>query len=216
LIRLKDGFVVDTNLDFGALTKRYRELFPHVDSSVTPSLLLSIMGDARVDIHLASEYNSEIVTMPSSANVMQIKLSEIIKRSRTQHEEIEHFQDVTLHNGRALREAINSGSKSFDDFMKLLEKSKKFRSWVSDINPDAGLLRSYVEEVSSESWLEGMPRKIFRWIIFTGLGFAADQYVPPLGSATAAGIDSFLVDRLAGGWKPSQFVQGPLTSFVTK
>jgi hypothetical protein len=40
------------------------------------------------------------------------------------------FQDIHLHDSRAIREAINSGEYTFDEFMLVLDKAAKFKDWL--------------------------------------------------------------------------------------
>jgi hypothetical protein len=49
-----------------------------------------------------------------------------------------------------------------------------------------------------------------RFAFFTGLGLVADTFLTGgLGTLTGMGLgatDSFLLDKLIGGWKPHQFI----------
>jgi hypothetical protein len=59
--------------------------------------------------------------------------------------------------------------------------------------------------------------KAFRWVV----GLAVDKAVFPgaselaktLVGAAFSGFDSLALDKLASGWKPNQFVDGPLRAF---
>jgi hypothetical protein len=67
---------------------------------------------------------------------------------------------------------------------------------------------------NAETLIDKLPHKIIRWSLFTGAGVAIDL-LGAGGIGTAGGVlmsaaDSFLVDRIAKGWKPVQFVNGPL------
>ena len=57
-----------------------------------------------------------------------------------------------------------------------------------------------------------------RWVITTGLA-AAVEALYPTGAAMAAAqglslADATVLDRIAKGWKPDQFVNGPMSEFV--
>jgi hypothetical protein len=59
-----------------------------------------------------------------------------------------------------------------------------------------------------------------RFLIFTGLGAATDMMLPT-GLGTAMGLalgafDSLVLDNLLRGWRPNQFVDGPLAEWVGK
>jgi hypothetical protein len=67
-------------------------------------------------------------------------------------------------------------------------------------------------------WIDQLPAKPIRWLVFNGIGAATGLAADPL-VGTAAGIalnaaDTFLLDKLAKGWRPSHFVQGPLSKFI--
>ena len=59
-------------------------------------------------------------------------------------------------------------------------------------------------------WADNLPPKTLRWLIFTAAGI-------PLSLAAAVGLgaaDTFLLDKLIKGWKPNQFIEGPLKDFL--
>ena len=65
--------------------------------------------------------------------------------------------------------------------------------------------------------MEKLPTKAYRFGFFTGAGLLADIVVPT-GFGTAAGVsigaaDSLLIDKLIKGWKPNQFIDGPMRKF---
>jgi hypothetical protein len=72
--------------------------------------------------------------------------------------------------------------------------------------------------VTGVEWAERLPSKTARWAIFTAAGTVASLALTPLvGTAVGLGLtaaDTFLVDKLIKGWKPNQFVNGPLREFL--
>jgi len=119
------------------------------------------------------------------------------------------FQEVVLNNGRALREAINSGEQSFDDFLKLLDKAEKFKEWIRGVNPDEKLIRAYMDEIAALDWINKFPVKVVRYF----LGSAVGMVDPVSGLAVSSG-DSFLLEKIFGGWRPSHFINDQLKPFV--
>lgn len=80
-------------------------------------------------------------------------------------------------------------------------------------------MTSYYERVTEGSWAAALPVKTLRWAIAVGVGAALGGIgVNGLAiSAISAGLgaaDMFLVERLAAGWRPNQFVEGKLRSFA--
>jgi hypothetical protein len=68
-------------------------------------------------------------------------------------------------------------------------------------------------------WADKLPPKTLRWLLFTGGGLALGAaFTNPLTGAIAGTAlslaDSFLLDKLIKGWRPSQFIEGPLKDFV--
>ena len=133
-------------------------------------------------------------------------------------ENIQMFQDVQLSNARAIREAINSGEKSFDEFLGVLERAERFKNWLRSANPDAKLLEEYYDAATSETWAERLPTKLARFAFCTVSG-ALLEAIAPSGAGYAAGLglgaaDAMWTDKILKGWRPNQFINGPLRRFV--
>lgn len=216
--RIDDGFVIDTNLDFDAINSEYHKYVSPKHSTITPAYLVNYLLQARADICLSSVNQSEFVTTPASSKIVQLKFVNLLEKRFKNVREIELFQEIHLGNAHAIREALNSGEKKFGDFIEILEKSTKFKEWLKDAEPDKTLLREYYNEVTADTWIDKLPTKGVRFALFTGAGMLIDLAVPT-GLGTAAGIsmsagDAFILDKFLKGWKPNQFVEGPLTAFV--
>ena len=116
VIRLENGFVIDSDLDFEAINLEYHKTVPPSHSTITPAQLLTQILDARADICLSSNYLSELVTTPTSSRIMQLRFSGLLQKRFKNANEIELFQNVNLHGARSIRAAINSGERKFSDF----------------------------------------------------------------------------------------------------
>jgi hypothetical protein len=119
------------------------------------------------------------------------------------------FQEIHLDDARAIREAINSGERSFSEFLPILKRAHRFKQWLADRNPDANLMKEYYEAALADSWANKLPAKGIRYVFAAAAGFAN----PAAGLAIGAAND-FLVDRIVRGWRPNQFVEGPLRKFT--
>jgi hypothetical protein len=217
--RLTDGFIIETNLDFNQLNEEYRKSWPIEHSTLTPEFLLTDLLEARAGLHFASLYGSDVITTSLSSKIMQLRLHKVIESRLKGVSEIELFQHATIGKGNAIREAINSGERSFDEFLDLLEHADQFKGWLAKKNPEQSLVQDYYSEITAGTWAEKLPGKSFRWVFFTGAGLLLDLAIPT-GLGTAAGValsagDAFLLDKVAKGWKPNQFVEGPLRKFTT-
>lgn len=216
--QLTDGFFIDTNLDFDRLNEDYRRNWPVEHSTLTPSFLLLDLLEARAGLHFGSLYGSDVITTPLSSRIMQLMLQRALESRLENSASIELFQKVTIGNGNAIREAINSGERSFDEFLDLLEHAAQFKGWLAEREPEQSLVQDYYSEITAGTWVERTPAKSFRWVFFTGAGLLLDLAIPT-GLGTAAGValsagDAFLLDKIARGWKPNQFVEGPLRRFT--
>lgn len=216
--KVSNGFVIDTNLDFDAINSEYHKYVSPKHSTITPAYLATYLLQARADICLSSANQSEFVTTPTSSKIMQIKFANLLEKRFKNVREIELFQKIHLRDAHSVREALNSGEKEFGDFIEILEKSTAFKEWLKDAEPDEGLLREYYKSVTNNTWIDKLPAKGLRFAFFTGTGMLIDLAVPT-GLGTAGGIaisagDTFILDRFLKGWKPNQFVEGPLAAFV--
>jgi hypothetical protein len=163
---------------------------------------------------------SEIITSDLSSRIIANRFGSLFRKRLKNSEQISAFQDVFLENSCALLEAINSGERTFSEFLDLIEKSTKFRDWVGARNPDENLIREYGNAVSAQSWIEKLPRKSIRFALVTLGGLASEAIFPTGGVGTMIGVgigasDTLLLDRLARGWKPNQFVERHLKLFTS-
>lgn len=205
-----DGyFVIDTNLNFEELRKQAK-LRSRKEIDITPAFLVGHVLEARANIALASDYMSEYVSDDISSKVMSLRFSHLFQKRMRNQAEIDLFQKNFLRGGNTIAEAINSGERTFDDFLKILDDAKKFKSWLKNENPDISLMKSYYNEATKGTWVQKLPFKIFRFMFFVGGGWLTDVAMETGLNAA----DSFLLDRLVKGWRPNQFVEGPLQRFV--
>jgi len=99
-----------------------------------------------------------------------------------------------------------------------LDQADKFKKWLSETNPDEKLVREYFEAVTRQTWIDKLPTKGMRWVITTGLAAAVEGFYPT-GAAMAAAqglglADATVLDRILKGWRPDQFIRGPMSQFV--
>jgi hypothetical protein len=218
VFKLNDGsFAIDTNLDLQAINAVYHKTTPPEHSSVTNSYLINFIYDSYIGTYLASRYSAEFVHDPICSSIMKLKYVHFLRRRERSITEIDLFQDLHL-NGRNISGAINAKERSFEDFLKLLDQATKFKTWLRAKNPDQSLLKEYFDVAMRETWIDKLPTKGIRWVITTGLA-AAVEALYPTGAAMAAAqglslADATVLDRIARGWKPDQFVNGPMSDFV--
>jgi hypothetical protein len=212
-------FEVLTNINFEQLNRSYHLRVSPSHSSMTPAYLLSHILTARDNLFFASTLDADLAISPVASHILVTKIGKIIARSQRNMSQLATFQDFVFNDGRAIAECINSGEKSFSDLLDIREKADRFRAWLKGKAWDADLTKDYFAEVTHSSWIDKLQGKTFRWSIFTTLGLTLDALGGGgIGTALGLGIsaaDSFLLERIIKGWKPNQFVNGPLSEFVT-
>jgi hypothetical protein len=218
--RTNDKLSIDTTIDFLEANRIYRKYFPPSHSTLAPSYLLSYMLTAKEDLHFSSLYSSELATDKIHAALFEFRLNTMFNSRSRSEDQISVFQDFVLDEAHAIRETINSGERNFKDVLALLTSARKFRQWVKGQTPDINLAKAYFQEVNHLSWIDKLPGKSLRWLFFTGVGVGID-FLGAGGIGTTAGLlasagDAFVLDKLIKGWKPHQFVEGPLKKFTNK
>ena len=202
-------FYVVTNLDYEAVNRERQIVTGEAGNIITDAFLLSHILNANVDMNLAANYMSELVTSDETSVIIRSRLQYMLARRDRSLRHIALFQESVLDDARAVREAINSGERTFADFLPILDKAHRFKTWLSERNPDSNLLSEYYKAVSGDLWISRLPAKTLRYIITVAAGLAG-----PASGLIAGGVDEFFIDRLLGGWRPNQFVQGPLRRFT--
>jgi hypothetical protein len=210
LFKEGNAFRLDTNIDFEQANEIFTQREQKAGYTLAPERLLIDIFDARNDLFFASRENAELATQPSSAAIINVKFREILDaRSESQHN-IEAFQELVLADGHEIGESIKSGFRTWRDLLTLLKASRKFKGWLQQQEPNASLIHEYMKALEKETWLDKLPTKAMRFLIFTGGGLI----VPALAALGLSAADAFVVDRLLGGWKPNRFVNGPLKGFA--
>jgi len=209
-------YAVVTNIDFVALNKSYHLHVAPSHSSMNPAFLLSHILTTRDNLYFASTTKADLALSPISSQILVTKVNSILDRGRRHASQLSAFQDFLFDDGRAIGESINSGQRSFADLLKILEQANKFRHWIKDKPPDANLAKDYFREVTRSSWIDTLTGKSFRWAMFTGMELVLGALgVSPAVGAGISAADSFFLDHVVKGWKPNQFVDGPLRRFVS-
>jgi hypothetical protein len=209
-------FAIEANFD---LSKAIADYPAH--AFLTPAYLIAFVLTFREAAYIASKHMSELLIDPPTSSVMKIKCLELMKKRDRQCTELDLFQDMIFQNGRAIREVINSGEKSFAEFLRLLDKASKFKKFLALQNAELGLLESYYSDLRTESWVDKLPSKATRIVLANGLGAAAEALFPTGGISSLIGlgysaIDGLMLDKLLKGWRPNQFIDDHLVPFVNR
>ena len=202
------GHYVFSNIDLHAINVRRAAMSPPVEP-LTMAFLLSQIQDARADLALAAHYGGDFASSAATSAVVQLRHDVLLQRTRANLASQRRFEEIALPDMPAVAEVVDSGERSFDEFLRLLDRSERFKRWVKSANPDEGLARQYMLAVSSQDWIQTTRVKVIRYM-FT---LAADATHPIAGLA-AGFADAFLMEKLFGGWRPNHFVEARMTPFL--
>jgi hypothetical protein len=212
------GYKLETNVDFEKANSIFRLRTDVSDASLTPPYLLSYVIETRTQLKYAAEFSTDVALSVPAHVAAGCNFSNLIARRTGSQAEVHAFEDLIFNESRGIREAINSGQRNFDDVLRLVNAGMKFKEWLKKSPQDANLVMEYCREVTRVEWADGLPPKIARWAMFAAAGTVAGFLLTPVaGAAVGVGLgagDTFLLDKLIKGWKPNQFVNGPLKEFV--
>lgn len=210
IINANVGLYVHTDIDLESINRKRAQAVPSAAPLTFASLLVNILT-ARADLALASFCGGDFVTSSVTSSIIQVRHAELLRRSKINMGSRQQFTEVVLPDSPSLAEVIDSGERSFDDFLKLLDRAAKFKDWLKAVNPDEDLIRTYMRDVASEGWIQQLPAKSLRYV-FT----LAVEATNPVAGMVAGIIDNFVVEKLLSGWRPNHFVSGKLSPFVKK
>ena len=206
-------FTIETNLNQAEVTKfaHANGFFP--DSSITPEYVVATLLGAFDELNTSAKLGGEVMADSLTSALHQLRLERTYKPYASAG--ILEFNKVVLGDAKAIRDAVNHGRVSFADVLKIVGKGRKFRAWLQSDVIDEEILREYYAKLSEKNWLDKLPNKAARFVIFQGAGAIFDGVGSlGLGGITAAAVnlaDSFFIDKLLQGWKPNQYVDRDLS-----
>ncbi len=205
-------FAVATDINFDHL----RQFLPEANRAVFgPNDLFPVISDARFDIGLAAQHNAAFVGHEKSQHIVNMLMRRSMGASFDAEPSKRQIYDFISVAVPSIREVINNGERTPQEFIKLMQKAGAFQKWLRAQNPNADLVTEMLREKARADWLETLPAKAMRFGLFTGIGMVADYFAPGASNLTGA-ADTFLVERLGKGWRPHYFVENQLRSFLEK
>lgn len=203
---------VESNLDFDFLNSQYKKYKP--DASFSLASIFAEVVSVESEIYFASQNNSELNTNELSNTLISQSIdNEISKLAFNTKANLNLFQNQIL-NCRNVSDAYNKGLIDFRTLLSILKESQKFKEWLSKSNADQDLLKEYIKEIERVDFINSLPTKVFRWMVFSIL--FSDLLKDPSVALAAATVDSFVLDKIFKGWKPNQFVNCLNQSIKTK
>lgn len=204
----RETFRVSTNIDFDKIN-RLNINSNHKIGESTPASIAAGIFSASYGLILAAHYGGDFHTSTTDSKIIQHKNKQILARTNANRDELKIFHEIVLNGSPNISAVINQKERSFEEFLELLSKAKRFKKWLKGKSPDKNLVSDYLNDITTTGWLGSGNGKIFRYITSTTLGLAG-----PITGMVASAVDAFFIDRLSAGWKPNQFITGKMKSFV--
>jgi len=205
VIKLENGFLIDTNLDL----EKINSLAKHKKRKIKTSSLIDSIFVARSDLALASYYEGDLCVGRLTSDLIRLRHKHLMKRIGAGASQQQEFVEVAIADGKAIKEVINSGERSFDEFLLMLDKADKFKKWMAGVECDGKLASEYLKASLAPHWFDNFPAKIFRYVLTAAIG----QFDGGLGAALGV-ADSFYLEKMLAGWRPNHFVDQTLGPFV--
>lgn len=214
-----DKLIVESDILFPDANLFYHQRIPATHSSLSPAYLLAHLLSVKADMHFAARYDSEIAIDDINTLIISQHFEQLCNRLRASQQSIAAFQDFVFDDARAIAEAVRQGSCCLGDLLPILPKVAKFKEWLRSEAPQRNVVKAYFREAITPTWLDKLPSKTVRWLLFTGAGLGLDS-MGASGLGTVAGLglgaaDTFLLNKVFRGWKPNQFVEDHLRKLIS-
>lgn len=183
---------------------------------LTIPALLSHMAEAHLDRHISADLGVDTLTCSTYSTLINMRTGRTLSTVAGE-ENVGRFTSLALPEGRAIGQAINSGERSLAEYLPILNASRQFRTWVRGLPPDADLARAYLEAATRNTWVSALPARTLRWSTLTAAGVAVAKSPPlAIGLAGLSAFEALAVDRIATGWRPTQFIEGKVWPFLAE
>ncbi len=213
----RDGqFSLQSNLNLQELR---RVLVVPRETPIGFADLMALYLHARTQMASCALHGCDFDADEMVSRVFRSRLNEVVQKVAKSQDGIQLFQENTFPDGRRISEAIDHGHRSMKDFLLVLEKAKKFKKFLHQIQGDPSLIREYIASNSSAGWLENLPAKHARFVLFTGGGFLFDILggagVGTLAALGLSAFDTYLLEKIVRNWRPNQFVDDSVRPFLS-
>ncbi|MBZ5696557.1 MAG: hypothetical protein LAN36_14505 [Acidobacteriia bacterium] len=211
-------FRVETNINFTEANESYHRRVSPEHSSLSKAFIMASLLSARSNMETASQFSSDLALGPVSSIISANKIASLFKEHDRNRDVLDRFTELVVNDSRAIAQAVNNRQRSFADVLELVQQAQKFKDWLRKQGPSADLSEEYCREVSRLDWADRLPPKAVRWLLVNVAGLAIGAVSSPTAAVlTSLGIsaaDAFLLEKLLRGWRPNQFIEGPLKSFI--
>lgn len=180
--------------------------------------VLATLQDYVVDTTISQRLSTDLVGSSEIRDLATQRIDLSLQRAHRSAQQIECFQNVVFEGAGGLADCYNSGGISFEDALRLVDRTTKFREWLIGLAPDADILAEYHAAIAKEGITDKLPIAAARFAFFTASGAGIDAFTGGSGIGTLAGVslsafDTFVIDKVLKGWCPNMFVETARRSF---
>lgn len=217
---LNKVYDVETNFDFSEFERDLSRHGYEFTQGFMVQFAINIIG-AVLDLGLAAGFSSELALEDMSAQILQAGMESLSIEGREGQKEIISFQENVIDPLPSISTAINTGERSFSEFIRLLKKSEKFKAWLNSRNFELGLVNQYIHENELSKFTDSEDVSVIKYLYSkVGSGLLAATIPLPEPGALIAGyaakkIVESIMDKL-NYWRPNQFVNSSFKGFVSK
>ncbi|MDY8093602.1 MULTISPECIES: hypothetical protein [Paenibacillus] len=144
-----------------ALLKRY-ELEHNISKEIIdPLSFLGSYFSTFSSFEVWSKHSSDFQLSPSSSILIANRFDSLYNKIVSGSNSIETFNNFVLKTGN-VRGVLNSGEKTFSEYISIYENSRKFKEFIGDLPPEANLIQEYFNANNANTWAEKLPSKTIR------------------------------------------------------
>jgi len=173
--------------------------------------LLPMVHDYQLDLRFARSRSADLLCGDVNASISSHRLDLSLNRATNSHESLSAFEQFAFAEARPFGKAFEDGSISLKEALEIIDTTAKFRDWLKGLPVDAELITEFHKAVNRETPLDKLPGRTSRFAIFTGGGIALDAIATGgIGTLVGLGLsafDTFVLDGMIKGWRPSNFVE---------
>ncbi|PTX43456.1 hypothetical protein C8P64_1984 [Christiangramia gaetbulicola] len=179
-----------------------------------PGSFLTLILDTAYTIEISTRYKGSLRGTTLGAICTKEFFLNSLTKIQNDIKEFDLFVNNTITGLANLKGAINSGDKTLKDIVPIFQKKDKFTKWAHEIPADAKLINEYIKSIQKSSWLDKLPYKTGKFIIFSSAGLAMEPIttalgmpgVGTIGGLALSAIDTFILGKIASGWKPDIYI----------
>lgn len=185
------------------------DLFPN-GGGVKWQNIMPFINDYEISLRFSQIRSSDIICDSVNSFVSSQRLDLSLMRALRSRDCQTAFEEFVFDGARPFGKAYAKGDISLKDALDTIDKTSKFREWLRGLPVDAEIVKEYHKAISKDTWLDKLPGKFARFSLFTGAGVFADIMMAgglgTISGLSLSAIDSFVIDGIVRGWRPSNFV----------